>query len=227
MIVFNGADLQEIVPVKIEDIRVSPIDAEPVERQNVGLGQQFVRMSGGQRTIAITFALLEEDKDKRFSLLEEIKRWANPYNFGTLILPMHDDRYFECMCTKYPEPSYRQWWESKLKIVFTTFHNPYWTSVDEIRSDTGVPLTIGGDAPPLIRIERRLISRVANQTYACNGRSMFFSEIPAGYMMIDLNRETAEVSGSSIMQYFGKSSKFIVPAPGNMTITGTGTVVYR
>ena len=31
MIVFNGKDLEEVAPVKIEDIRVSPIKATPVE----------------------------------------------------------------------------------------------------------------------------------------------------------------------------------------------------
>ena len=56
---------------------------------------------------------------------------------------------------------------------------------------------------------------------------MFFDQIPAGKLLIDLNRQTAEVSGTSIMQNFGKTSKFIEPRTGNILITGTGTVVYR
>ena len=111
--------------------------------------------------------------------------------------------------------------------MFTTFENPYLTSNEELRAGMNEQLVIGGTAPPLIRIERRLSSRVANQTYACNGQSMFFSQIPAGQLKIDLNKQTAEVSGSTIMQYFGKTSQFIEPVNGNMTITGNGTIIYR
>lgn len=226
MIVFNGVDLQDIAPVRIEDIRVSPISAQPVTRQKLGLGTDFVRMTGGTRTITITFALLEEDRDARHKLLEAIKEWARPYEDGPLILPMSEDRHFDCRCTTYPSPSYRQWWET-LQLVFTTFENPYATSNEEIRANAGTQLTIGGTAAPLIRIERKLTSKVANQTYACNGRSMLFTQIPAGQLVIDLNKQTAEVSGTTIMQYFSKTSKFIEPVIGNMTITGTGTVIYR
>lgn len=227
MISYNGVDLEEIAPVKIDDIRISPMAIEPVTRQNVGIGDMFVRMTGGKRTITITFALLEEDRDKRFRQLEAIKEWAQPWKECPLILPQDETKHFDCRCTGYPEPSYRQWWESKLRLVFTTNENPYWTSNNEIRADLNQMITIGGTAPPLMRIERSIGSRVANQTYAANGQSMFFSQIPAGNMIIDLNKQTAQVSGSSIMQYFGKTSRFIVPVTGNMTITGTGTIVFR
>ena len=227
MIIFNGVDLEEIAPVKIEDIRVNPMSAQAVYNQKVGIGQDFVRMSNGQRTIVITFALLVEDKNERFRLLESIKEWARPWEECPLILPMYEDKHFDCRCTGYPEPSYRQWWESRLRLVFTTYENPYLTSNDEIRAATNDPLTIGGTAPPLVRIERKLTSKVANQTYSCNGQSMYFSQIPAGNLKIDLNKQTAEVSGSSIMQYFGKTSRFITPVAGNMTVTGSGTIIYR
>lgn len=227
MIIFDGIDLEDIAPVRIDDIKISPMNAQAESRQRIGLGQTFVRMTGGQRTVSITFALLEEDRDERFRLLESIKEWAQPWKECALILPQDETKHFDCRCTGYPEPSYRQWWESKLRLVFTTFENPYWTSNDESRGNTGQQLTIGGTAPPLMRIERRLTSRVANQTYAANGRSMLFTQIPAGNMIIDLNKQTAEVSGTSIMQYFGKTSRFIEPVVGNMTITGNGTVFYR
>lgn len=227
MIEFKGVDLQDVAPVKIVDINVSPMKISAVSNQRTGMGQDFVRMTGGQRTITITFALQEDDKDERFALLEAVKEWARPWEECPLILPMYPGKHFDCRCTRYPEPSYRQWWESKLKLVFTTFENPYLTSNDEVRTNTGQQVVIGGTAPPLIQITRTLSSATANQTYACNGKSMFFSQIPAGNMIIDLNKQTAEVSGSSIMKYFGKTSKFIIPVNGNMTITGTGQVVYR
>lgn len=227
MITFNGVDLEDIAPVKIDDIRVNPIQTTPVTRQRIGLGQDFVRMTGGNRTITITFALLEQDRDERTRLLEAIKEWAKPFEEHALTLPMYDKRHFDCICTGYPEPSYRQWWESKLRLVFTTFDNPYLTSDDEIRANCNTPFSIGGTAPPLIQITRRLSSKVSNQTYAFNGQSMFFSQIPAGNLTIDLNKQTASVGGTSIMRYFSPTSKFIEPVTGNINISGNGTIIYR
>lgn len=228
MIIFNGVDLQEIAPIKIDDIKVSPIQTSPVARQRVGFGQDFVRMNGSSRTVTVIFALLEQDKDKRFDQIQQIVEWANPYKAGNLTLPMYEgERHLECMCTGYPEPSYRQWWESKLRLVFTTFDNPYWTSDEEIRANCNTQFTIGGTAPPIMRIERNVSSAVANQTYSANGQSMFFERIPAGKLTIDLNKQTASVGGSSIMKYFGATSKFITPVTGNIRVSGTGTIVYR
>lgn len=227
MIIFNGVDLETIAPVKIDDIRVSPIQTTPTARQRVGFGQDFVRMTGGNRTITITFAVLIEDRDERYRILEAIKEWARPYEEHALSLPMFEKKHFDCMCTGYPEPSYRQWWESKLRLVFTTFGNPFLTSDDEIKTNCGVPFSIGGNAPPLIQITRKLTSKVSNQTYSANGQSMVFSQIPAGNLVIDLNKQTAEVSGVSIMQYFGVTGKFIKPVTGNITIAGTGAISYR
>ena len=227
MIIFNGVDLEEIAPVKIDDIRVSPIQITPVVRQRIGFGQNFVRMTGSNRTITVTFALLLQDRDQRIAALQDIVEWARDFEECPLVLPMYPDKHFDCRCTGHPEPSYRQWWESKLRLVFTTFENPYLTSDNEIRANCNLPFSIAGTAPPMIRIERNLSSRVANQTYAANGQSMFFSQIPAGRLVIDLNKQTAEVSGESIMQYFSPTSRFIEPVTGNITITGNGTITYR
>lgn len=227
MIIFGGVDLQDIAPVKIEDIRVSPISVTATARQRVGFGQDFVRMTGSNRTVTITFALLTMDLNERFEQLKAIDEWAKAFADKPLVLPMREGFHLDCRCTGLPEPSYRQWWESKLRLVFTTFENPYWTSDDDVKVNCGVRFTVGGNAPPLMRIERKLSSRVSNQTYSSGGRSMNFERIPAGNMVIDLNRQTAEVSGVSIMQYFSKTSKFITPTTGNVLISGTGSVYYR
>lgn len=228
MIIFNGKDLEEIAPVMIDDIRVSPIETTPIARQLIGFGKEFVRMDGSSRTVVVTFALLEQNKDERFKMLQNIVEWSNPFKECVLSLPMYaDERHLECICTHHPEPSYRQWWESKLRLVFTTFNNPYWTSDDEVRARCGTPFSVSGTAPPLIRIERSVPSTIANQTYSIAGRSMFFERIPAGKLVIDLNRQTAEVSGSSIMQYFGRTSKFIQPVTGRININGSGYIYYR
>ena len=108
MIIFNGVDLEEIAPVKIDDIRVTPIQTNPVARQRVGFGQDFVRMTGGNRTITVTFALLNQNREERFEYLQKIVEWARPFEECTLSLPMYPGKHFDCRCTGYPEPSYRQ-----------------------------------------------------------------------------------------------------------------------
>ena len=227
MIKFHGVDLTDIAPVRIDDIRVNPVQVTPVARQHVGFGQDFVRMTGMNRTIVITFALLESDLSARFQAIQDIIKWARPFEECQLALPMDESKYFECRCTGHPEPSYRQWWESKLHLVFTTFENPYWTSNDLMRVRCGQLFDVRGTAPPLMQITRTLSEAASNQTYSAGGRSMTFSQIPAGDLVIDLNRQTAEVNGSSIMQYFGKTGKFIEPATGGVTIAGTGFIFYR
>lgn len=227
MIIFNGVDLETIAPVKIDDIRVGPIQTTPVSRQRVGFGQDFIRMTGGNRTISIVFALLIQDRDERYQVLEQIKSWCDPYKEHILSLPMYEKKHFDCICTGYPEPSYRQWWESKLRLTFTTFDNPFLTSDDEINATCGVPFAIGGTAPPQIRITRQLSAAVADQVYSANGQIMEFSVLPAGNLTIDLNRQTAEIGSTSIMQNLTPTSQFIKPVTGNIIINGTGTITYR
>lgn len=227
MIEFNNNFLEDIAPVSIDDIKVSPIQINPIVRQRIGFGQDLIRVTGSTRTVTITFALLTDDIDARTEQLEAIKAWANPYNVGTLKLPMYPGKYLSCMCTSYPEPSYRMWWESKLRLVFTTYDNPYLTSEVENTQECGKPITVGGNAPPLMQIRRTLGTGVANQTYASGGKSMVFSQIPAGDLVIDLNRQTAAVSGNSIMKNFKTTSKFIEPRTGTYTISGTGNVYFR
>jgi hypothetical protein len=79
-----------------------------------------------------------------------------------------------------------------------------------------------------MRIERTVSgSAASNQSYALDGRTMTFSSIPAGNMVIDLDNQTAYVGSSDIMQYYNVNSKFLIPRTGVQTISGTGTVKYR
>ena len=228
MITFNGVALEQVAPVKIVDIRVSPIQMTATARQRpVTWGADFVRMGGGSRTVAIEFALLTDDQDTRQNQLAAITSWARSDKPEKLMLPNRRGVYLEAICTALPEPSLRQWWESKLRLVFTTFDNPYWTSIAEKSVACGTAFVALGDAPPLMRIERTLTSSASNQAYSNGSQTMTFSSIPAGNMVIDLNRQTAAVGTSSIMGYYAFASSFIIPKTGAQTITGTGTVKWR
>ena len=233
MIVFNGIALEQVAPVKVVDIRVSPIQMTATARQRpVVWGADFVRMTGGSRTVSIEFALLTDDMETRNNQLAAVTRWARSDRPGRLQIPNRRGVYLEAMCTALPEPSLRQWWESKLRIVFTTYDNPYWTSISEKSVACGTAFVALGDAPPLMRIERTLSSAVSStQTYGNGSESMSFSAIPAGNMVIDLNRQTAAVTSgsttSSIMGNYSFASSFLIPRTGSQTITGTGTVKWR
>ena len=229
MIVFNGVALEQVAPVRIVDVRVSPIAMTATTRQRpVTWGADFVRLTGGSRTVSIEFALLTMDRETRQNQLAAITRWARSDTPGKLTLPNRRGAYLEAICTALPEPSLRQWWESKLRIVFTTYDNPYWTSVEEKSVACGTAFVVLGDAPPLMRIERNLSSSATNQTYSNSKESMTFTEIPYGSLTIDLNRQTAAIEGTgSIMEYYTFSSSFLIPRIGAQTIAGTGTVKWR
>lgn len=228
MIYFDGKALESVAPVKIEDIRVSPVQLTAVARQRpIRWGADFVRMTGGSRTVTITFALLTNDRTMRERQLMGITKWARSDTPKRLSLPFRDNMYLECVCTNLPEPSTRQWWESRLTIAFTTFDNPYWTSTQEKNAACGSAVYIGGNAPPIMRIERTLSAQATNQSYSDGTDTMTFTTVPAGKLTIDLNRQTADVGGTSVMQYYSYDSHFIIPQTGTQTITGTGTVYWR
>lgn len=229
MIYLGDEALESVAPVLIEDVRVSPIQLTPVARQRpIRFGADFVRLSGGTRTVAITFGLPTEDMDLRALQLSDVSRWARADEAKPLRLPGHDGVYLEAICTALPEPSTRQWWESKLRLVFTCFDNPYWTGIEQKSAACGTAINVLGTAPPLMRITRTLASAASNQSYSRDGETMSFSTIPAGNLVIDLERQTAAVDGVSIMQYFPMTgATFLRPKTGAQTITGTGTITWR
>lgn len=228
MIVFNGIALESVANVKIDDIRVSPVKLNPVARSRaIRFGSDFVRMGGGERTITVTFALLDMNHINRHASLMGISEWAKTDAEYRMELPIEPNRYLTCVCTSKPEPSTRQWWESKLRLVFTCYDNPFWTAKNEKSIACGTSFKVLGDAPPLMRITRTLSGSASNQTYSNGTESMTFSTIPAGNMVIDLNRQTAAVGSTSIMQYYNPTGRFLIPKTGTQTITGTGTVLYR
>ena len=228
MIVFNGVALESVANVKIEDIRVSPIKLNPVARgRAIRFGSEFVRMGGGERTVTITFALLDMNEINRHAAIMAISQWAKTDAEYRLELPNEPNRYLTCVCTSKPEPSTRQWWESKLRLVFTCYDNPYWTAKNTKSVSCGTSFNVLGDAPPLMTITRTLTSTASNQTYSNATESMTFTTVPSGTMTIDLNRQTAQVGDASIMEYYNPSGRFLIPKTGTQTISGTGTVNYK
>ena len=229
MIVFDGISLNSVAGVKVKDVVVSPIQFDEVARARaIAGGSDFVRSRAGTRVITITFGLLDIDEIHRQESLDAVSAWAKNDREYRLELPGHPSHYLTAICTKKPNPSLRQWWESDLQLVFTCFNDPYWNAKNECSVSCGTSFNVMGDAPPLMRIERTVSgSAVSDQSYALDGRTITFSTIPVGNIVIDLNKQTAVVGSTDIMQYYNVNSKFLIPRTGSQTITGTGTVKYR
>jgi phage-related protein len=228
MIVFDGVSIDSVAPVMIEDIKVSPIRYNPVVRPRaIRFGSEFVRMVGGERTVVVTFAILEKNKVLRQEAFRNLSMWAKTDKEYKIELPQDPLRYLQCVCTGKPEPSTRAWWENKLRVTFTCCSNPYWTDKAEKSVACGTSFFVHGDAPPLMQVRRTLSSAASSQSYGDGTHTMTFGTIPAGEMVIDANEQTAVVGNNSIMQYYQPAGAFIVPKVGANNITGTGTVYYR
>ena len=228
MIIYNGVGLESVAPVQIDDVLVSPISYEPVARARpIRGGADFVRNHHGTRTVTISFSILEEDKVNRVRAIRAVSEWAKTDKEYKIELPEYPDVYLVCVCTKKPDPSLRMWWQNNLQLVFTCFDDPYFNSKAEKSVACGTDFFVLGDAEPHMRIERTLYSSASSQSYGLNGNTITFSTIPAGNLVIDLDKQTAMVGTTDIMQYYNVNSKFLVPKTGAQKVTGTGTVKYR
>ena len=228
MILFDGVDIQSVADVKIEDIRVSAIQIKDVVRDRpIAAGETFVRPHYGTRTVTVTFALLTDDRIARHAALMAINAWAKSDKEYRIDLPQSPDFYLVGVCTAKPDPSVRQWWESKLRLVFTCYENPFWTSKVEKSVACGTQFFVQGNAEPLMRIIKTRSASASNVQYGLNGKTISFSSVPSGDMEIDVNNQTAKVGTASIMGNYNITSRWLIPTVGLQTVTGDGTVKYR
>lgn len=228
MILFDGVDIQSVADVKIEDIRVSSVQIkDTVKERPIAAGATFVRAKYGTRTVTVTFALLNEDRISRHAALMAINAWAKSDKEYKIELLQSPDLYLVGVCTAKPDPSVRQWWESKLRLVFTCYENPFWTSKVEKSVACGTQFFVQGNAEPLMRIIKTRTASASNVQYGLNGKTISFSSVPSGDMEIDVNNQTAKVDSSSIMGNYNITSRWLIPTVGLQTVTGDGTVKFR
>lgn len=227
-VIFNGVSIESVAPVKIEDVRISPIEYNPVTRPRaIAWGSEFIRMRGGTRTITLSLAVQIQNQIQRREAFDALSEWARTDAEFAMQFDFAPGRVLYCVCTGKPDPSTRQWWETKLKYTFTCYNNPYWTDIAERSVACGTQFAPRGNAPPLMRIENSFSSAAGATAYSDGTNTISFSAIPAGAFVLDLNRQTAAVGGVSIMANVAPASSFIPPKTGAQTITGTGTIKYR
>ena len=226
MIYFRGKALESVAPVMIEDIRVSPVAQMPVTRDRpIQAGAAFIRAHEGTRSVNITFSILEQNYDIRRRYLDAVTAWAVSETPAPMQLPYHTGRLLDVICTGLPDPSTRQWWEQRLNLTFTAY-DPFFYDIAEKSVACGTAFVVLGDEPPKMRIVNTFAADASNVVYSDSTNTMTFSTIPAGDLVIDLNKQTAAVGNTSIMQYYALTSKFIIPRTGAQTITGTGSIKW-
>lgn len=227
MIYFNGTALESVAPVKIEDIRVSPIIQTPVTRDRpINAGAVFIRPHKGTRSVGITFAILEQNYDIRQRYIEAVTAWALTNAPAPMQLPYHPNKTLDVFCTGLPEPSTRQWWENRLNLSFTAFDPFFYDTAEKSAACGSTAFYVYGNGEPRMRIEKTLAAS-GDLSYSDGTNTMAFTGVSAGDVVIDLNKQTAYVGTTSIMDKFGFTSKFILPRTGSITITGSGTVKWR
>ena len=99
MIVYDGISLDSVANVKVEDIRISPIQYDEVTRPRaIRGGSVFIRSRAGIRTVAITFALLDRDPIRRQSALMGISAWAKNDREYRLEVPGQPEFFLMAIC---------------------------------------------------------------------------------------------------------------------------------
>lgn len=222
---FHGIPLDNIAGARITDITVGPVkQTATVRARPIRGGADFVRIVSGERTVTMTFVLLQDDMERRQQDLGAVAGWLRTDTPQRLVLPGYPGRYLMGICTEFPEPYLRQWW-AELRAVWTCY-DPYWYDMTEKSCACGTQFTVGGSAPPEMRITHTL-AEAADLAYSDGTDTITLNDVPAGDLVIDLDRQTAAVDGVSVMTCYSFASTWIIPHTGQTTITGSGTVHWR
>ena len=231
MIVYRGIDLQDVAPVDIADIVVGTVKRNAVTNDRpTRPGVEFVRITDNIRTVSITIADLTNDMETRLSEIDAINAWAAGDEPGRLVLPFRGGKYLNAVCTQYIEPSYRQWWETKLKLTFTAY-DPYFCDPAEKRLDAdlgGVTVKISGSAEPLMRITQYPEVTVSSLYWTVNGKTVTITgTFEAGQYTLDLNKQTiTNGSGNSLSDKVTLASRFPEFSKSMSVVTGLDSTIF-
>ncbi len=230
MIVYRGISITDVAPVNIADIVVGTVKRNAVTSERpLKPGVNFVRITDNIRTVAITIADLTNDEETRLAEIDAINAWAAGDEPGRLVLPYRGGKYLDAVCTQYIEPSYRQWWETKLKLVFTAY-DPYFNAPAENSVTLGTDARIAGSAEPLVRIVTTLAESTASLAWTDGTKTLTLSgTIPAGNVTVDLNKQTIkDMDGNSLSSLLTLASRFPdIKKVMNITSAAGGTLYWR
>jgi len=230
MIVYRGISITDVAPVNIADIVVGTVKRNAVTSDRpLKPGVNFVRITDNIRTVAITIADLTNDEDTRLAEIDAINAWAAGDEPGRLVLPYRGGKYLDAVCTQYIEPSYRQWWETKLKLTFTAY-DPYFCDPAESTAALGTDVRFTGSAEPLVRIVTTLADSASSLVWTDGTNTLTLSgTIPAGDITVDLNSQTVkDKDGNSLSSLITLASRFPeIKRTMNISCEDGGNLVWR
>lgn len=226
MLSFNGVDITSIAPVEILNVTIGgvKITNDTKERPDTD-GSYFVRRRAQEREVTIAFTLPVDTYSTRDAYADAVIAWCKSVQPASLIIPNRSGAHLLAVCTEYPNFSERDFGE-ELEMKFTAY-DAGWISDTEKSSACGTPFTVLKTEAPTARIERTLAAQ-ADVTYTLDGVKTFtLAGVSAGLLVIDLNRKTATLNGSSVLDKLPLANDIFDLPIGAHTIAGTGTVYWR
>lgn len=234
MIIYKGISITDVAPVDIADIVVSGVKRNVTARDRMThAGAEFVRVVDQTRQVTITLADRTNDAETRLSEIDAINAWAAGDQPEKLVLPYRDGKYLMALCTSFVEPSYRQWWENKLKLVFTAYEPYFYAPAENSApvSTTGRAFSITGTAEPLMRIETVLTQERSSLSWTFDDTVTLAlsGTIPAGTVTVDLNHQTIRHStGTNLNTMLTLASRFPeIKRKMAVTASRSGTLYWR
>lgn len=222
MVEFNGVDMSDVAPVLLLDIAVaSPAVQATTQSRPLSDGTSFVRRTRGERTVAVSFVLMEQHAEKRRNALAALTAWlASPHPLPLRTTP-EENGYLLAVCTRYPDQSSRQYWEA-LEIVFTAF-DPAYRSLAENVQPVDSPVMVARSEPPLMRIEQRIDQPLTAPRWTLGSAHLELTgTVGVGQLIIDFDQQTILLNGQSALRQLTIDSVFFTLNQGANRIVCTG-----
>ena len=228
MLRFNGIDITDISDALETLVKVSTpeiiLDSIPTA---IADGEQFARLRYGKRSITLEFTIFETDMQLRTSILRDIKAWGVSRTPLHLEVPQEDNGYLIAICTQLPTDNADRPTDD-IEMVFTALDPYYYSRAEKLASVSSRALVLH-DTEPNWRIEQAVTAELTSPSWSINGKTLTFTTIPAGALVLDGNTETATLDGGTILTALSGDSRFPQLAKGANQIevaNGAGGTIY-
>ncbi len=226
---FNGIDILSVAPFEIMDVIVSaPSVNESRIRLAAGNRSILTDYQLQQRTIIITGDVKEDDIQRRQEWVASLLAWATAAQEAALIIPQEGRGYFLATCTSFPDMSALEWW-SELVFVFTA-SEPYYRSLADKQIALPNNVQAQGSTSPIIRIEQMVATTLSLPAWYANGGMIQLASVTPGKLVIDFEKQSITLNGTSIQAALSIDSRFWTLAPGINAVTcangAGGTLFY-
>lgn len=228
MVIYHGVALEDVIPARILDVKVSSIKTKVTARDRAVMdGAVFVSRRGESRTVTVLFTVLERDMTLRAEHAQKLRAWATADKPAPLTVPQRAHQRLMAVCTALPDVSGRDWWE-QLSMTFTAY-DPYFVDAAQKMVPCGLPFLVEGSGPPEIFLRAALEEAITAPDWSLDGAKTLglTGSVGPGALEIDFGSQSITLNGDSIMDRYAFGSTFFDIGPGPHTVTGTGALYWR